>query len=248
MNTPRTLSGKLCKLCIAKGGPCHLHKTKTDKKSSKKLSKSPKKMNLEMIPLPALQKILLQVPRKNLSYFCVKSAQASKLCKLERFRKLYDERHPRLIRGKLTLISHNIEDERIEMRDDTDNRFVIAYSIDRNKPSQKMVDEVYYYHNRNSKLYSIFYLLGSWDRASRAQQVSIQNPKGKNPLDDVPELEDWFDDLTLTDSGLKSLILYNISKKGTNSLWKYIQKHAAEVVPPVKEMKLTPDMFGGTQR
>ena len=112
MNVPRTSSGKPCKLCIAKGGPCHLHasdkKSASPKKSppiSQAKSKSPTNWfdQYKGLPQAALYEVLLGVNREQLHYICTTSRQAAKICAQTRFRKEYDARHtePGLMIGKI---------------------------------------------------------------------------------------------------------------------------------------------------
>lgn len=108
MNTPKTSTGKPCKLCLKKGESCHLHSPK--KGFAKKMSpkavvkkKSSPKMVLDAIPLPALQEILLNLDRAELYDFCSQNKQAYKICSEERFRMLYEAKHgnEKMIHGEL---------------------------------------------------------------------------------------------------------------------------------------------------
>lgn len=124
METPRTSSGKLCKKCLKKGKPCHLHTTVSGMASKarskvsaasgrKSAKKSPTKKQkkravfadqFEHVPLPALQQILLNLDRKRLHEVCISSRQAAKVCKEPRFQQSYNARYPSLIVGNLRLI------------------------------------------------------------------------------------------------------------------------------------------------
>ena len=127
-STPKTSSGKLCKKCLKKGSPCHLHTNvvsgetsggtsgvSPSRKSvkSSKPQKSPTKKQkaraifadqFEHVPLPALEQILLNLNRKRLHRICISSRQVAKVCRESRFQKLYDAKHPPLIVGELHLI------------------------------------------------------------------------------------------------------------------------------------------------
>lgn len=100
MNPPKTSTGKPCKLCLKKGGPCHLHSRNSPKKGFVKKTpkavvkkKSSPKMVLDAVPLPALQEILLNLDRAELYDFCSQNKQAYKICSQQRFRMLYEARH-----------------------------------------------------------------------------------------------------------------------------------------------------------
>lgn len=117
MEAPRTSSGKPCKLCLKRGGKCHMHSQGSLKKSSAKKSSgvtikksrvksSSPKMDLDDIPLPALQEILLKLDRKELHDFCSKNRQAFKICKEKNFQMMYEAKHGtegQMIVGKIKL-------------------------------------------------------------------------------------------------------------------------------------------------
>lgn len=98
MNTPKTSTGKPCKLCLKKGGSCHLHSpNQSTRKSSRSASpkKSSPKMVLDDIHLPALQEILLKLDRETLNSLCSSNKQAYKICSEKTFQMLYDAIHPK---------------------------------------------------------------------------------------------------------------------------------------------------------
>ncbi len=127
MEVPRTSSGKPCKLCIAKGGPCHLHggspkkvpssSTKSGsfssalgKFGSPKKKSAPKKkyprqwdnlMYIDEMPKPALEVLLLNMTPAQLHAICSKNKRAQSICKLPNFQSKYQEEHPVFITGKI---------------------------------------------------------------------------------------------------------------------------------------------------
>ncbi len=147
METPRTSSGKPCKKCTAKGASCYLHcvplskspKKSGKKKSSKKKSasaksskrSSPAKFDIGIVPLPALQEILLKIDRAQLYDICTSNRQAAKICKLESFRKRYQILHPanKFVVGKLTVVSRSRAGDRswIDFRDQGGHYIIVSY-------------------------------------------------------------------------------------------------------------------------
>lgn len=136
MDTPRTASGKLCKKCLSKGSPCHLHTSVASGGiSQKSAKKSPSKKKraqgfadqFEHVPLPALEQILLNLDRERLHSICISSRQAAKVCRQPRFRKLYNAKYPSLIVGDLR-IKEMIERKDIKFvvfEDDAGNKIKI---------------------------------------------------------------------------------------------------------------------------
>ena len=107
-STPRTTSGKICKICSKKGSPCHLHTSGGEsggesgaKTSSRK--KPAKKFNLEDLPIPALQQVLLNISdSRKLHQICNESRKAAKVCRAPEFKKMYNAKYKRLFVGKIT--------------------------------------------------------------------------------------------------------------------------------------------------
>ncbi len=155
MEVPRTSSGKTCKLCIAKGAPCHLHGGTPKKLSSNTKSgsfgsalgkfDSPKKRDsrewldqYKGLPQPALYQVLLNVDREELHYICTRSKQALKICRTTRFREEYESKNPSgLIVGKLKMVKKLVRPPdpaypgfggtRLEFVDEGENEIGIAY-------------------------------------------------------------------------------------------------------------------------
>ena len=102
-SSPLTAKGKECKLCKAKGSGnlCHLHGGSPKKASPKKRSISPKTSSpkkfhyLNNLPLPALERVLLEMGEKELKEVCSTSKHALKICREHNFRQKWLVRHPR---------------------------------------------------------------------------------------------------------------------------------------------------------
>jgi len=108
MSTPRTSSGRICKKCLKKGSPCHLHTSVASGVASQKSPSKKKQREIfadqfENLALPALERILLNLDRSQLHATCISSRQASKVCREPRFQRLYNAKHPSLIVGNLHL-------------------------------------------------------------------------------------------------------------------------------------------------
>ncbi len=110
-STSRTSSGKICKICSKKGSPCHLHTSKASgvgsggtksKKSSSPKKITPELFDLEHLPLPALQQVLLNISDKaQLNHICRNSRQAAKVCRTPEFKKLYSAKYMGLFVGQI---------------------------------------------------------------------------------------------------------------------------------------------------
>lgn len=84
-------SGKKCKAPTTKGeNTCWRHKSGPSPTLPTEFS------HFEKLPLPALEKILLTMDRKQLNYVCTHSRQASKICRINNFRLRYNALHPTL--------------------------------------------------------------------------------------------------------------------------------------------------------
>ena len=111
-STPRTTSGKICKICSKKGSPCHLHTSGTSGGTSRIASgvvksvsskKPAKKFNLEDLPIPALQQVLLNISdERKLHQICTESRKAAKVCRAPEFKKMYNAKYKRLFVGRIT--------------------------------------------------------------------------------------------------------------------------------------------------
>lgn len=146
MNVPKTSSGKPCKLCLKKGGKCHLHcsskKSSSSPKKSPKKSGSPKRLksrksspkniHFDEIPLPALYVILINLDRDDLDEACIASRQARKICKLKRFREEYSARQPKNIIGKLTEAGRYVSRQFTKIDFTDENETLVTINYDQN--------------------------------------------------------------------------------------------------------------------
>lgn len=126
-----TQTGKQCKKCLDKGGPCHVHscykKPKTPLRSSSQVSRrvsrrvSPRVSTrpsssspnediiawLQYLPAPALYEVLLRIQPAVLNAACRTNSRAAQICASERFQKDYSKKHkflPSLFKGDLKYI------------------------------------------------------------------------------------------------------------------------------------------------
>jgi len=90
METPKTLSGSPCKLCKAKGSPCHLHGGSPRKESKKSLS--PQFTHFSELPMPVLYEILLKMKPSELKSL-LRVPRVSSIIRLAEFKRLYDIKH-----------------------------------------------------------------------------------------------------------------------------------------------------------
>jgi hypothetical protein len=130
-----TQSGKKCKKCLQRGGPCHLHggspsPKKTSPKSyptsSPKLSSSTAAW-LSDLPGPALFQVLLNMDQHELNAACRTHSSAAKICSTKRFQEEYNQKHKHEIRY---MIEGNLEKiPRVKQTDPT-RRYINHLFID----------------------------------------------------------------------------------------------------------------------
>lgn len=224
MNTsPLTAKGKECKLCKAKGGPCHLHggspkKISPDKSSPKKSIFEKIPPDLANVPNPALEKILLELDPKDLKEFCSMNKRAFRICKLHSFRKKYNQK-----RFLKDFIIDDTDGEKKETGSVTYSKGDTSITIGYNFNSSKISRVNYAIINSFSKGMELN-LFGN-DNAVIFHDNFDRNNLEATKKDALGLIEEIKGDTSWLKNAKKNDKVYILTKEATENIWEEIGKH-----------------------